>query len=83
MGTRILHMCLDTRGALNWPKSQLRNLIRDTETGRYMTPDKARAWLLDELAKGHEVLPMCGCPDFDFKTGCPGKELAESEGRDG
>lgn len=79
---RIVHMCLDTRGAIQWPKSRLKALVRDMETGRYVSADKARAYLLDELARGHEVLPMCDCPDFDFKKGCPGKPT-ESEGRDG
>lgn len=78
---QMMHMCLDTRGALNWPKRELAKLVRDKVTGRYLSADAAREWLLDELAKGHEVLPMCDCPNFDFKKGCPGK--AVSEGRDG
>lgn len=76
MGT-ILHCCLDTRGAMKWPKRELAKLVRDTETGRYLSAEAAWNWLADELAKGHKVLPMCDCPDFDYEKGCPGKVVAE------
>lgn len=72
--SRILHCCLDIRGAMRWKKSQLSKLVRDTETGRYLSADAAWQWLADELAKGRAVLPMCDCPDFDYQKGCPGKD---------
>lgn len=65
-------MCLSVRGALNMPKSKLRGWIRH-DSGRLMTPDEARHALMDELAKGHEVIPMGEpCEGFDYTKGCPG-----------
>ncbi len=72
---RILHCCLDIRGAMRWPKRQLGRMFRD-ENGSYVTAEAAWSQLADELAKGHKVLPMCDCPDFNYETGCPGKETA-------
>ena len=42
--------------------------------GRTLTPDQARDYLLEELARGHLVLPMSEppCDGFSFTTGCPG-----------
>lgn len=70
--SRIVHMCLSVRGALNWPKRRLRWMFKD-EKGRYASGDEAREILLEHLSQGHEVIPMCQCPDFDFKKGCPGR----------
>ena len=75
MAERIVHMCLSVRGALNWPKRRLVGLLRDTETGKALSPEQVREWLMDHLAQGHEVVPMCSCPDFDFVKGCPGKTV--------
>ena len=70
----IRHMCLSVRGVLlNWSDSQLEGVFKHDD-GRPMTPQEAKATLLDELAKGHEVIP-CGpaCEGFDFTGGgCPG-----------
>lgn len=58
-------------------------------TGRPLNKDEAIDALMDELAKGHEVIPMnegcgnpcrnsCSCPGFDYKDGgCPGYEVPE------
>jgi len=76
MGSTILHCCLDIRGAMRWPKRQLAKLlVRDD--GSHASAEEAWQYLADELAKGHKVLPMCDCPDFDFATGCPGKRVEE------
>ena len=65
------HLCLSVRGALNQPKGKLRGWLRD-DNGKLLTPDQARDALMDELAKGHEVIPMGECDNFDYKTGCCG-----------
>lgn len=51
----------------------LRGLFRRSD-GTTLTADEARAHLLDELAKGHTVLPMSdpACEGFSFTNGCPG-----------
>ncbi len=74
--SRIIHLCLDIAGALRWPKRQLARMFRD-EAGRYIGADAARDHLIDQLAMGRKVLPMCDCADFDYQLGCPGKEVHE------
>ena len=74
---RITHCCVDIRGALRWPAKQLKFLLRHPD-GRGMTADEVREALLDELAKGREVLPVGDpCEGFDYKTGCPGHETPD------
>lgn len=72
--SRTIHMCLSVRGALNWDKRRLKNATKwiTKEDGSHYTPDELRSALMDELAQGHEVIPMGECDDFDFKTGCRG-----------
>lgn len=67
------HLCLCVRGALKWPKSKLKNMFTK-DNGQTATPDEAKEILLDELSKGHEVIPFSQCDNFDFKTGCKGHE---------
>lgn len=76
---RVAHCCVDVRGCLEWPKRMLRGMFR--ENGTTLTPDQARAYLLDELAQGHLVLPMSNppCDGFSFTTGCPGHPHLENE----
>lgn len=31
------------------------------------------------LNKGHRVIPIGHCPDFDYQTGCPGHDQAKTE----
>ncbi len=65
-------MSLSVRGALtNWPKRMFKNMLQHND-GRSMSADEARATLLDELSKGHEVIPCADCDNFDFKKGCQG-----------
>jgi hypothetical protein len=68
-----MHMCLSVRGALNWKKPEFKKAtkwITRTDGTKY-TPDQLREALMDELAKGHEVIPMSeNCKNFDYKTGC-------------
>ena len=75
--SRTIHVCLDVRDALRWPKAKLRGMICDADRRR-LTVDEVRDYLLDELAQGHEVLPFGEpCDGFDYKTGCPGHEIDE------
>ena len=72
------HMRLDIRGCLKntaYP-SGFRDLVRDDD-GNTLSPEDAREWLLDELAKGHKFLPVSDCEGFSFETGCPGHETPE------
>ena len=76
--SRIIHLSLDIRGALCGSLGQLKDFVRDTETGRYLSPSEAQAWLTDCLAEGKRVLPLNDCPGFSFETGCPGHEEVQS-----
>ncbi len=73
-----LHCCLSVRGYISAPARARRNLFKHPTEPRNMTPEEARETLMDELAKGHEVLPFGPpCEGFDYKTGCPGHPNTE------
>lgn len=69
----IVHACLDVRGALlNWNDRTMRGVFKD-DNGRVLSSREAKNVLLDEVAKGHHVIPIGGgCDGFDYETGCPG-----------
>ena len=78
--SKTIHMCVSVRGMLNWPTSELRRgmkWITDGEGKPYATIHDLRNALMDELAKGHEVLPTGECEGFDYKTGCPGHDSSQ------
>ncbi len=67
------HFCVSVRGAL-----RNRNFAgMQHNDGRPMTKDEAFDALCDELAQGHEVVPMGECDNFDFKKGCQGHKLPD------
>jgi hypothetical protein len=73
---RTIHCCLDVRGYLSNPRL-LRQLVGHMSVNgkKLATKDEVREALFDELARGHEVLPLDEpCEGFDFKNGCHGHE---------
>ncbi|PRC92622.1 hypothetical protein [Solimicrobium silvestre] len=70
------HMCLNVRGFLNSAKKREYKMF-EHDDGTNMTYDEARNALFDELAQGHEVIPMGKCDNFDYKTGCKGHPNVE------
>lgn len=77
--SKTIHMCLSVRGVLKYSPRELRRACTWIlkADGSMHTPDSLREALMDELAEGHEVLPMSSkCEGFDYKTGCPGHETA-------
>lgn len=72
---KTIHLSLSIRGALkNWSNRMFEGLFRDDD-GRTLSASEAKDHLLEQLAQGHEVLPMSkDCIGFDFKEGCPGHE---------
>lgn len=80
MPSKIVHMCLDVRGALmNWSDREFRGVFKHDD-GRPMSVREAKNALMDEIAKGHEVIPCVNdCEGFDYKTGCPGHPVDEPE----
>lgn len=90
--SRTLHLYLDVRGALkNMTKREKRGMFRHDD-GRTMTADEVDNGLMDELVKGHEVIPLnrhCGSPcayascagfDYSAEGGCPGHPTDEQPG---
>lgn len=83
MPTKTIHMCLNVRGFLNNQKfpRDFQGLFQRSD-GTSLTPHEARDHLYDELAKGHEVIPLAGepCPGFDYSGGgCPGHDVEEPQ----
>ena len=78
--SRIIHMCLSVRGALNWSKAEMKRMAPciEVEGKQLQTADEVKNFLLDELSKGHEVLPSGDCDNFDWKTGCKGHGKQEA-----
>jgi len=72
-----IHVCMSVRGALNWDRREqkraLKWITKDDGTP-FKSVEELREALMDELAKGHEVLPMAPCDNFDWKKGCRGHE---------
>ena len=63
-------------------RRELAGLLRHDD-GRRMTADEARDVLLDEIAKGHKVIPCGTCDNFDYQDGCmghPSKKMESAEG---
>ena len=71
----IVHVCLSVRGALlNRSFDGFTNSDGTTATRR-----QVEEFLLEELSKGHEVIPMSNdCVGFDYKTGCPGHKKEDA-----
>jgi hypothetical protein len=75
---RTIHMCISVRGMLNWnrvdAKRNMKSITKRDGT-HYASFEELKHELYDELAKGHEVLPLGeACEGFDYKKGCPGHE---------
>jgi len=67
----IYHMCVDIRGAINWPNSRLKSLFCDA--GKPVSAEAAREHLLDQLQMGRKVIPFGKpCEGFSYESGCPG-----------
>lgn len=81
----IIHMGVSVRWAIaNLSRSRAKMAPGFThDNGRGMTRTEAIDALMDELAKGREILPMGkACEGFDYKTGCPGHAVADEGGGD-
>lgn len=75
--TQSFHMCLSVRGALNWNRIETKRNMKalfQNNGEKFPSVEALRNALMDELAKGNEVIPMGKCDNFDPKTGCRGHE---------
>lgn len=76
MTRKTVHLCIDVRGVLGWGARDMARLV-GTRTGA-----EARNILLDELQKGHAVIPFGQpCEGFDYSGGgCPGHPGSDEDG---
>lgn len=72
----IYHIHLDVRGSLLWDdKSWEENIsLFSNEKNEPITVFDAKNFLMDELSKNHQVIPIGNCRNFDFEHGCQGHE---------
>lgn len=69
--TRVMHVCLSVRAALQWRARDLKRLFK--LDGKWLSADEAHEALCDYLSVGREYLPLGEeCEGFDYATGCPG-----------
>jgi hypothetical protein len=76
-----LHMCQSITGPLmNWKKRDWQKATKYIfkNDGSRFTADALKQSFLEELALGHEVVPIGECDNFDWKKGCQGHPV---EGR--
>ena len=78
------HMRIDVRGALRRSDRELRahweGAITDDSGRVLMSGRDVREFFMDQLAAGHEFIPLGDCPTFDYVAGCcPGHDDAPSE----
>ena len=67
------HMKLNIRGFIRNSRFPQDYGVFEHDDGRAMTPAEAQDMLLDELAKGHTVIPCGKCNNFDYSGGgCQG-----------
>ena len=87
MTSQIRHLCLSVRGSLFKNDKELlrsfKNCITTDEGKTLTTVIEIRNFFYDELTKGHEVIPMTECDNFDYKTGCKGHVNREEKSKKG
>jgi hypothetical protein len=68
------HLALSIEGALNSirKKADHTKSFADHPDGRAMTHGELRENLYEATREGKRVLPMGGCDNFDYQTGCRG-----------
>jgi hypothetical protein len=80
--SKTIHMCMDVKGVLSWPPKEFNRMFKGSvkrDDGTIMPPEEFRFYLMEELEKGHKVIPLSDkCEGFDYQTGCPGHEVSLS-----
>ena len=68
------HLCMNIDGAIrNMTDAELRGMFQFKD-GTRMTPHQARQTLKIEKQKGHRVIPLSECDNFDYQRGCLGHD---------
>lgn len=70
----MFHLGMDVRGALlNWDEKQMKGIF-SRDDGTLMSSVEAKLALMDEIAKGHRIIPCAPCDNWDYERGCQGHE---------
>jgi len=83
--SRTVYMCMSVRGGirnLQALRKNARTYMTD-DHGRVLSRDEAINAMMDELAKGHETIPMgpqCANPCTNADKGCTGFDYGEHGG---
>jgi len=79
------HLSMSVGGALRRTDAELKRHLGGAVTayGKTLTTGKQIRDVLEwELHLVHELIPLCSendCPNFSYKTGCPGHEMPGAE----
>jgi hypothetical protein len=77
--SQTVHMSIDIRGVLNWPKRRIAGLFKHSD-GRRASADEVRDHLHDMLSEGKRCLPFGKpCEGFSYETGCPGHSVDDGK----
>lgn len=77
-----IHLRLDIAGALmNWKKGDYARVLKNSETGKWLSPEECKRYFIEQLGDGVKYLPMGNCDGFSPHTGCPGHDPDESPTR--
>lgn len=72
----VRHCCLSIEGAIRNAKDLKGCISVDGKT--LLAVAEIRSYMRGQLALGRKVLPMCGCSNFDYQTGCKGHDKPEA-----
>lgn len=67
-GSKQSHSCLNIEGAI---RNKAFSIFSD-DNGNPISAAEGEKYLRAELAKGHRVIPMGKCDNFDYQKGCQG-----------
>ncbi len=71
-----IHLCQSIEGPLhNWKERDWHNALKwinKSDGSTYRSAAELRQAFMDELAKGHRVVPIGECDNFDWNEGCKG-----------
>lgn len=80
------HMGQSVRGFLHKSDREIKKLLdcfRHDDGRPFVSVLELRTEFEDELAKGHEVLPLGKCDNWDWKDGCKGHPAERSDSEEG
>ena len=72
-----MHLSLSIEGGIKWAKKLCGCIEVDGRT--LNTVKEVREYLQGQLALGRKYLPMSDCDNFDYRQGCLGHIITESD----